>query len=162
VALLRARVAAARWAFSARCRTASNKGPRQTGSDPGIARELRKHVTILEREIAGRAITGEAGAPGGRPAPKEAAGRLLPYPWRNNNGAIRTSIPAGWLSPTAAPGIVGDVQLDIDFVPNQLCAQLTHATFVALRVPAPIADSSRRVMARMPSRRSATAPASIS
>jgi hypothetical protein len=60
--------------------------------------------------IAGRAIAGEAGAPGGRPATKEAARRLLPYPWHNNNGAIRTSIPAGWLSPTAVAGIVGDVE----------------------------------------------------
>jgi hypothetical protein len=47
-------------------------------------------------------------------------------------------------------------------VPNRLCAQLAHATFAALRVPIPIADSSKRVMARMPLRRSATALASIS
>ena len=42
--------------------------------------------------------------------PRKPPGACLPHPSRNNNGAIRTPIPAGWLSPTAAPVIVGDVE----------------------------------------------------
>jgi len=55
-AILRAGVAAARWAFAARCRTASNRAcvsaRGRPDLSPGIARELRKQVAILEREIA--------------------------------------------------------------------------------------------------------------